>query len=118
MKIVKTASGKRKIKLSKKEWEDIGKKAGWLDASRDAFRYWTSFDTEYGRLDQQSLTSMREWYSATHDGEDLYDRESYATMPEEVDSEFNQDHKLVSKFLRDVWPSMRNQIKQQHEETL
>ncbi len=30
MKIVKTASGKQTIKMSKKEWSDIGKKAGWM----------------------------------------------------------------------------------------
>jgi len=29
MKITKTASGKKTIKMSKKEWEAIGKKAGW-----------------------------------------------------------------------------------------
>jgi len=29
MKIIKTASGNR-IKLSKKEWEEMGKKAGWM----------------------------------------------------------------------------------------
>ena len=29
MKILKTASGKNKIKMSKKEWQGIGKKAGW-----------------------------------------------------------------------------------------
>jgi len=29
MKIIKTASGKKTIKMSKKEWQDIGKKAGW-----------------------------------------------------------------------------------------
>jgi hypothetical protein len=29
MKITKTASGKQTIKISKKEWESIGKKAGW-----------------------------------------------------------------------------------------
>jgi len=29
MKILKTASGKDKIKISKKEWQSIGKKAGW-----------------------------------------------------------------------------------------
>jgi len=31
MKLVKTASGKDKIKLSKSEWTNLGKKAGWLD---------------------------------------------------------------------------------------
>lgn len=30
MKLVKTASGKRKIKISKSEWASIGKTAGWL----------------------------------------------------------------------------------------
>ena len=30
MKLVKTASGKKKIKISRKEWTDLGKKAGWL----------------------------------------------------------------------------------------
>ena len=30
MKIIKTASGKKRIKISKKEWKAIGKKAGWM----------------------------------------------------------------------------------------
>jgi hypothetical protein len=34
MKIVKTASGKQTIKLSKSEWESIGKKAGWMKKAR------------------------------------------------------------------------------------
>jgi len=29
MKIIKTASGKQTVKMSKKEWQSIGKKAGW-----------------------------------------------------------------------------------------
>jgi hypothetical protein len=33
MKIVKTASGKKKIKISKEEWQDIGKKTGWMKIS-------------------------------------------------------------------------------------
>lgn len=35
MKIIKTASGKRKIKLSRKEWQDIGRKAGWMKVAKD-----------------------------------------------------------------------------------
>lgn len=31
MKLEKTASGKGKIKISKKEWTNLGKQAGWLD---------------------------------------------------------------------------------------
>ena len=30
MKLVKIASGKSKLKISKKEWTNIGKKAGWM----------------------------------------------------------------------------------------
>ena len=30
MKLTKTASGKTSIKMSKKEWTDMGKKAGWI----------------------------------------------------------------------------------------
>ena len=30
MKIIKTASGEKTIKLSKSEWELLGKKAGWV----------------------------------------------------------------------------------------
>jgi len=30
MKVIKTASGKKKIKISKKEWQSIGKTAGWM----------------------------------------------------------------------------------------
>lgn len=35
MKIVKTASGKQRISLSKSDWLDLGKKAGWIKTSQD-----------------------------------------------------------------------------------
>jgi len=35
MKLLKTASGKSSIKLSKKEWKDIGIKHGWVKISQD-----------------------------------------------------------------------------------
>ena len=31
MKLTKTANGKQTIKMSRKEWTNIGKKAGWTD---------------------------------------------------------------------------------------
>ena len=34
MKLIKTASGKQKIKLSKKEWQGIGKKNGWFNSNQ------------------------------------------------------------------------------------
>lgn len=39
MKITKTASGTNKIKISRKEWEAIGKKAGWNDFEREKYDF-------------------------------------------------------------------------------
>jgi len=49
MKLIKTASGKQKLKLSKKEWQSIGKKAGWLDNT-----------IEFGEGFQEGLNSTRQ----------------------------------------------------------
>lgn len=38
MKIIKTASGKKTIKISKKEWESIGKKAGWMQEEVEEYQ--------------------------------------------------------------------------------
>jgi hypothetical protein len=35
MKIVKTASGKKTVKISKKEWKEIGNKAGWIKEAQE-----------------------------------------------------------------------------------
>ena len=35
MKVIKTASGKNRIKMSKSEWTSIGKKAGWLKKANE-----------------------------------------------------------------------------------
>ena len=35
MKLIKTASGKKTIKISKKEWESIGREAGWTKISEN-----------------------------------------------------------------------------------
>jgi hypothetical protein len=41
MKLKKQANGKREVILSQKEWEDIGKKAGWIKEAYagDEFEY-------------------------------------------------------------------------------
>jgi len=43
MKFIKTASGKKQIKMSRKEWQAIGKKAGW---TKEAQIYYDEQDTE------------------------------------------------------------------------
>jgi len=40
MKIIKTASGKNKIKISKSEWQSIGKKAGWMRVAFEPSLTW------------------------------------------------------------------------------
>ena len=40
MKIIKTASGKKSIKISQREWQNIGKTAGWIKTSK---RYLVTF---------------------------------------------------------------------------
>ena len=42
MKIIKTASGKQTIKMSKKEWEAFGKKAGWMRTAQAIQLAWCS----------------------------------------------------------------------------
>jgi len=34
MKITKTASGKKTLRISKKEWQNIGKKTGWMKVAQ------------------------------------------------------------------------------------
>lgn len=50
MKLVKTANGKDKIKMSKKEWTDLGKKAGWSHDVRPPSDSWSNFVVELNRL--------------------------------------------------------------------
>jgi hypothetical protein len=38
MKLTKTASGKKRLKISRTEWEGIGKQAGWMKEADQEFR--------------------------------------------------------------------------------
>jgi hypothetical protein len=40
MKLVKTASGKTKIKMSRSEWTEMGKQAGWIGSSENNQSGW------------------------------------------------------------------------------
>ena len=71
MKLIKTASGKKTIKMSKKEWQSIGKKAGWMktaweDEWYDAQDRYTSTDdiifnlTENGHSPEQEINRIKE----------------------------------------------------------
>jgi len=58
MKIIKTSSGKKRIKMSKAEWTSIGKKAGWLAPGkmlRDIFNKLKGG----GSIDMASLAQLK-----------------------------------------------------------
>ena len=47
MKLVKQASGKKTIKMSRKEWTDLGKKAGWISKkAQSAYDRWLEPDDD------------------------------------------------------------------------
>lgn len=65
MKLVKTASGKHTIKISKKEWESIGKTAGWdeeykkrQELNLQRLRRLEVTDKEIGSLDSEEGDQM------------------------------------------------------------
>jgi len=60
MKLVKTASGKQTIKISKAEWKAIGKKAGWMKAAYEEL-------PGYDRWLQAPYQSGSGWSSASQD---------------------------------------------------
>jgi hypothetical protein len=47
MKLIKQASGKTTIKMSKKEWFSLGKKAGWLSKKAQSYDSWKTTPDDY-----------------------------------------------------------------------
>jgi hypothetical protein len=45
MKVIKTASGKNQIKMSRSEWENMGKKAGWMKTAD--YNWWETSPDDY-----------------------------------------------------------------------
>jgi hypothetical protein len=58
MKILKTASGKQQLKLSKKEWQDIGKKAGWMKKAQS--EEFTGVIIHNGNVEKFKASSLSE----------------------------------------------------------
>jgi len=54
MKLVKTASGKTTIKMSKKEWTDLGKQAGWIKEASN----WDAINQEFSQSVQKSIENL------------------------------------------------------------
>jgi hypothetical protein len=57
MKITKTASGTKKITMSKNEWQQIGKQAGWVKIADSEARLYKLVDGRtYKTLDTKTMT--------------------------------------------------------------
>ena len=50
MKITKTASGKQIVKISKSEWQNIGKKQGWIKMADS---------TNYSQIPENTMQALR-----------------------------------------------------------
>tara|TARA_R110000824_G_scaffold148242_3_gene317852 strand:+ start:41201 stop:41548 length:348 start_codon:yes stop_codon:yes gene_type:complete len=67
MKLIKTASGKEQIKMSRKEWQDLGKKAGWTKVAQEM----PPFPTQQDQTQQQAPTQQ---------AQPAAEQDTYATM--------------------------------------
>ena len=75
MKIIKTASGKSKVKMSKKEWTDMGKKAGWMKKAQETDEDYQAFQSQDGYVQPvyvSTYTVSRE-YGGPEEGGWWYD---------------------------------------------
>jgi len=67
VKVIKTASGKQTIKISKSEWKSIGKKNGWTKEAQEHY-YRSQYDGDNGveglsninpRMNAESLSDIK-----------------------------------------------------------
>jgi len=69
MKIIKTANGKKTIKISKKEWQAIGKKAGWEgNPEIEQTGEWAGKTISELKKSLSNYKKKQESYKEKHDG--------------------------------------------------
>ncbi len=97
MKITKKASGKKSIKMSRKEWESIGSNAGWMKESqskpslREIFEFQNRMSVEdqaETRLDDFILKALRVGYDKESIVEGL--RQFYSQHPSSGEGIFDR----------------------------
>ncbi len=115
MKIVTASNGKKTIKMSKKEWQSIGKKAGWTKkaegGNREMKKEMISYlQSIYGNEDLFSIEAAIYWYASDyHSGQwsDLYSilstskyrpRASIGNIKDEDEDTQNMYKSLVEHF--------------------
>ena len=69
MKVIKTASGKKTIKMSKVEWQKIGKKAGWMKVATDQ-QQMQLFSQFVSKMLPTAINSTQELYNVIQSGAD------------------------------------------------
>jgi len=96
MKLIKQASGKTTIKLSRREWENFGKKAGWIKMAQQTRD--TSLDgplmtdlahlrTRLAGLDADALTRQMSGSTGTQ-------ASILKTMIDEIRTKYNRSHRI------------------------
>jgi len=90
MKVIKTASGKKTIKMSKVEWQSIGKKAGWMktanvaqdpDVEAKPFYDYINNAIQNGQLSGAGLSTLVQNLTSLSDSYDV--QNPAAVAPEE-----------------------------------
>lgn len=99
MKITKTSSGKRKVTLSKSEWTNIGKTAGWMSEDQDMqdipephnSEILSSVAEKY--LDYFNMDKLLDTYRGNIITEDIY-REIYIQFPKETNPDLYEKYEM------------------------
>ena len=59
MKIVTSSKDKKTVKISKSEWQKIGRTAGWLENIDSAFE---NFDSSISLTDDKRIVKCQQWF--------------------------------------------------------
>ena len=116
MKLIKQASGKKILKMSKIEWEAMGKKAGWMTTaqSHDGMtRNVNEFNKAYSEM--MSVLSAIEGlfqYRIVGDGARGFISDSSKLTPEEIGEAKRVWGNLntIKKTFNSVWPKVRELV--------
>jgi len=111
MKLVKTASGKQTIKMSKKEWTSIGKKEGWMKKAQEDDGLDELLFKNFGKPNREEWSY---WWKQGYDGKEppADDNESHHEAYNEGIHkwEFDQPMSTASKESKVVISAGKNAI--------
>jgi hypothetical protein len=113
MKITKTASGKNQLKLSRSEWEAIGKKAGWTTSKSGPLK--KAIRTPIGERPSSILDNVwnqftsagREFQSVLKGEQDLQEAISFMDNAIASSEVFGEDAKTKFNF---IWRPYRERL--------